>query len=82
MGCQPKAMQLPANDDAFMHKSLPHCSTKALLLKKSFKAQRHQGRIDHKKYQRARETNALATLTFLHSIQDEQRTNKSAVARR
>lgn len=52
MGCQPKAMQLPANDYAFMHKSLPHCSTKALLLKKSFMAQRHQRHIDHKKHQR------------------------------
>ena len=52
MGCQPKAMQLPANDYAFMHKSLPHCSTKALLLKKSFMAQRQKRRIDHKKHQR------------------------------
>ena len=52
MACQLKAMQLPANDDAFMHKSLPHCSTKALLLKKSFRAQHHQRRIDHKKHQR------------------------------
>lgn len=52
MGCQPKAMQLPANYDAFMHKSLPHCSTKALLLKKRFRAQHHQRRIDHKKHQR------------------------------
>lgn len=52
MGCQPKAMQLPANYDAFMHKSLPYCSTKALLLKKSFRAQHHQRRIDHKKHQR------------------------------
>ena len=45
-------MQLPANDDAFMHKSLPHYSTKALLLKKSFRAQPHQRRIAHKKHQR------------------------------
>lgn len=82
MDCQPKAMQLPANDYAFMHKSLPHCSTKALLLQKSFMAQRHQRHIDHKNISVARETNALVTLTFLHSIQDEQRTNKSAVARR
>ena len=52
MGCQPKAMQLPANDDAFMHKSLPHCSTKALLLQKSFMVQRQKRRIDHKKHQR------------------------------
>lgn len=52
MGCQPKAMQLPANYDAFMHKSLPHCSTKALLFKKSFRAQHHQRRIDYKKHQR------------------------------
>lgn len=52
MGCQPKAIQLPANYDAFMHKSLPHCSTKALLLQKSFMAQHHQRHIDHKKHQR------------------------------
>lgn len=52
MGCQPKAMLLPANDDAFMLESLPHCSTKALLLKKSFRVQHHQRRIDHKKHQR------------------------------
>ena len=52
MGCQPKAMQLPANDDAFMHKSLPHCSTKALLLKKILMVQRQKRRIDHKKHQR------------------------------
>ena len=51
MGCQPKAMQLPANYDAFMHKSLPYCSTKALLLKKRFMAQRHQRHMDHKKHQ-------------------------------
>ena len=52
MGCQPKAMQFPANDYAFMHESLPYCSTKALLLQKSFRAQHHQRHIDHKKHQR------------------------------
>ena len=53
MGCQPKAMQLPTNDNAFMHKSLPHCSTKALLLKKILMVQRQKRRIDHKKHQRS-----------------------------
>ena len=52
MGCQPKAIQLPANYYAFMHKSLPHCSTKALLLKKILMVQRQKRRIDHKKHQR------------------------------
>ena len=45
-------MQLPANYYAFMLESLPHCSTKALLLKKRFMAQRQKRRIDHKKHQR------------------------------
>lgn len=52
MGCQPKVMQLPANYDAFMHESLPYCSTKALLLKKILMVQRQKRRIDHKKHQR------------------------------
>lgn len=41
-----------------------------------------KGALTTKNISVARETNALTTLTFLHSIQDEQRTNKSAVARR
>lgn len=52
MDCQSKAIQLPTNYDAFMLESLPHCSTKALLLQKRFMAQRHQRRIDCKKHQR------------------------------
>ena len=75
-------MQLPANYYAFMHKSLPHCSTKALLFKKFSWCNGRKGALTAKNISVARETNTLATLTFLHSIQDEQRTNKSAVARR
>lgn len=41
-----------------------------------------KGALTTKNISVAREINALVTLTFLHSIQDEQRTNKSAVARR
>ena len=52
MACQPKAMQLPTNDDAFMHESLPYYSTKALLFKKILMVQRQKRRIDHKKHQR------------------------------